>query len=1013
MKRVLSVFLVLVMVITAFPMAGLTSFAETSGDWEYSVSDNEVTITKYNGSAMEITIPVAINGNSVTKIGESAFDGCKSLKSITIPSSINNIGSYAFQGCSSLTDISIPNSVASIGNCSFKGCTSLESITIPDSITSIGAWAFLDCTSLENIIIGNGVKRMGKEVFSNTSYYNNDSNWQNGVLYIGKCLIQARTGIIGDYEILPGTQCIALYAFKNCTLLQGISIPGSVSVIERAFEGCSSLLNVTIAEGVEEIGQGTFYDCNSVQALSIPSTLAKIDFLAFARGVGSQFNAGTCQATIYYNPNADYSQLMWAAKSIIFPDGLTYVKDSAFERSPNITDITIPNSVNSIGNNAFKGCNSTPTVHCNCGSYGSQYAKMMNYNLDSVGPHVWGDEYVIEEATCTKAGKKVLTCVSCGETYEETIPIIEHKYNSGVVTTLATCTAKGVKTYTCEACGNTYTEEIPSLGHSYDVNGVCTGCGDWNNKLNTPELLNVTNLPNGILFRWNELAGAEGYMVYRKKSTDTGWKMIAGSVSGTSYLDISVDNGTTYVYTVKGYRNSVNSKYNTTGLSITYVAFTHYDAVEPTCTERGNIEYWYNPVNGKYYSDAEGTNEISLNDTRVPARGHNFVNYISNDDATCTRDGTKTAVCSNGCGAKSTIVDTGSALGHVFEHKVSLATCTSEGEEYDYCSRCHTKANVVHTPTTDHIYNNGIVTKAATCTDKGIKTYTCSECGDSYTESIPALGHSYNSRGVCTRCGDWQNKGKAPELVSITNAANGVKINWKELAGSEAYYVYRKEANTGWKKIASGVNGTSYVDTKAIAGTKYTYTIKAYIGAINSKYDTAGLTIIRLTNPSFKLANTNDGVKVSWSTVTGSKIYYIYRKDASSAYKKIASSTSLYYVDKTTKAGTKYTYAVRAVNDSVLSAYTGVVIVRLATPSVAVANTKNGPRISYNKITGTNGYYIYRKTASGSYSRIATTTSLSYVDKTAKTNTKYYYAVRAYNGSYLSAYTNNAITCKK
>ncbi len=306
------------------------------------------------------------------------------------------------------------------------------------------------------------------------------------------------------------------------------------------------------------------------------------------------------------------------------------------------------------------------------------------------------------------------------------------------------------------------------------------------------------------------------------------------------------------------------------------------------------------------------------------------------------------------------------------------------------------------------------IDQSSTCTEDGSRRCICSVCSTSYTETIPATGHSYNSKGICTKCDDWRYKANAPKLGKAVNATKGITVSWSALTGAEGYFVYRKAAGTTkWTLIASGMSNTSYTDTTAKAGTKYTYTIKAYYGGTNSKYDTTGLTVTRLANPKVKLTNDNAGVKVSWAKIAGAKGYYVYRKDASSGYKKIGTTSNLSYVDKTAKAGTKYTYTVRAYNGNDMSAYTGVTIVRLTTPSVKLANTKSGPKAKWGKVTGAKGYYVYRKTSSGSYAKIAKTTSLSYVDKTAKKNVKYYYAVRAYNGKTLSAYTNNGITCKK
>ena len=123
---------------------------------------------KYVG---DITIPSSIKVNdteySVTSVGNSAFEDCISLTSITIPNSVTSIDGFAFNGCSSLTSITIPNSVTSIAGYAFNGCISLTSITIPNSVTSIGMCAFRHCRSLTSITIPNSVTSIGGDAFAN------------------------------------------------------------------------------------------------------------------------------------------------------------------------------------------------------------------------------------------------------------------------------------------------------------------------------------------------------------------------------------------------------------------------------------------------------------------------------------------------------------------------------------------------------------------------------------------------------------------------------------------------------------------------------------------------------------------------------------------------------------------------------------------------------------------------------------------------------------------------------
>ncbi len=176
---------------------------------------------------------------------------------MTIPDSVTSIGDYAFSRCSSITSVTKPEPVTSIAGDALYGCSSLESVTIPDSVTSIGG-----------------------DAFSDTAYYNDSANWEDGVLYIGNYLIEAETSISGDYAIKAGTKCIAVRAFYGCNSLENVTIPDSVTSIgESAFYGCSNLKDITmLAEA--SIGEDAFSGCESLATVrgyshSRAETLAK------------------------------------------------------------------------------------------------------------------------------------------------------------------------------------------------------------------------------------------------------------------------------------------------------------------------------------------------------------------------------------------------------------------------------------------------------------------------------------------------------------------------------------------------------------------------------------------------------------------------------------------------------------------------------------------------------------------------------------------------------------------
>ena len=169
MKKTLSIILAVLMVITALPLTAITSFATTSGDFEYSViseEDKTCEIIHYLGSATELEIPSTLNGYNVISIGWEAFKNYTSLASVTIPNSVTSIGGYAFCGCTSLASITIPDSVTSIDNMAFEDCTSLASVTIGNGVTSIDCSSFKNCTSLASITIPDSVTYIDEGAFS-------------------------------------------------------------------------------------------------------------------------------------------------------------------------------------------------------------------------------------------------------------------------------------------------------------------------------------------------------------------------------------------------------------------------------------------------------------------------------------------------------------------------------------------------------------------------------------------------------------------------------------------------------------------------------------------------------------------------------------------------------------------------------------------------------------------------------------------------------------------------------
>ena len=248
----------------------LTSIVVESGNPRFDSRNNCNAIIETANNVLIVGCKNTIIPNSVTEIGNLAFDWCDSLTSIVIPNSVTSIGQGAFYNCEGLTSINIPNSVTSIGHGAFAWCTGLTSIVIPNSVTEIGVGVFDDCTGLASIVVESGNPRYDSRNNCNAiiETANNmlivgckNTTIPNSVTVIGYWAFYSCEGLT-SIDIPNSVTEIGEGAFYDCTGLASIVIPNSVTYIGAwAFEGCIGLTSVDISNSVTSIGDSAFYDC--------------------------------------------------------------------------------------------------------------------------------------------------------------------------------------------------------------------------------------------------------------------------------------------------------------------------------------------------------------------------------------------------------------------------------------------------------------------------------------------------------------------------------------------------------------------------------------------------------------------------------------------------------------------------------------------------------------------------------------------------------------------------------
>ncbi|GAU78840.1 leucine-rich repeat protein [Fusibacter sp. 3D3] len=419
-------------------MLSISTFAASS---DFEIDPKTGVLIKYNGSASAVIIP-----NSVTAIGDWAFAGNLTMKSLVVPNSVKIIDEYAFRDCANLKTINIPTSVTSIGESAFEnsgvtsitipssvkkigkraffnsplktatissteigflafeGCIDLENLTLTDSVKTIVAGAFQGCYNLKTLTIPKSIQTIGDAVFSNCGF--STIIIPNTVTEIGQAAFD-RCPLV-KINIPSSVEKIGANPFSNCTLLKEITVDSSnknyIAAEGVLFTKDKTTLisypagkvntSYTIPNTVKTIGQESFVKSVNLETVTIPNSVITINLGAFENCTGlTGLTLPHSVTSVGYNAFKGCTGLT----SLILSNSITSIEGYAFLNCTGLKNIVIPSSVKDLGNEIFKGCTGIESVTINNSILGSRMFKdctsLKNITLSSSVTSIGGGAF--------------------------------------------------------------------------------------------------------------------------------------------------------------------------------------------------------------------------------------------------------------------------------------------------------------------------------------------------------------------------------------------------------------------------------------------------------------------------------------------------------------------------------------------------------------------------------------------------------------------------------------------
>ena len=594
----------------------------------------------------DITIP-----DSVETIGTKAFQGCIGLKGITIPDSVTSVGDGAFQSCYHLVNVTIPNSLKSISKYMFSNCSYLVSVTIPDSVETIGESAFFRCSELRQVTIGNSVETIEKYAFEGCTNLTNitipDSVETIGEYAFNYCESMTKITIPDSVKNIGGS------AFRNCESVTEVTIGNSVETIgEYAFRNCKSMTEITIGSSVTSIGNGAFLYCDNIREVVNYSSLNIVAGKTDYENIGR--NAYFVHTPSSERPYTKVQSNYLTASQVTIPDSVTSIGNSVFLNCKSLESVTIPDSVTSIGENAFSGCTSLTGI-------------VIPSSMTSIGYAAFSECTSLTGITVSESNPSYSS--DGGVLFDkDKDALIQYPVGNDSKSYVIPDSVTSIEDFAFYGCTSitsiTFPDSVSSVGYAAFYG--CTFCDTAGN-----EICQDADCLKGRHFHGSDCD--------KLTMADTD--------------DIIIDEAVDPTCTETG--NTTGKHCSECGVIISekkilpalgHVKGTHHEASDSTCTSAGNVEYW--DCGNGCGSHLNGSLDI-MGDVVVKPLGHDTTDHAAKA-ATCTEKGWSVYQTCSRCDY-STYKEI-PALGHtVVVDKAIPATKTSVGHSAGtHCSVCDT-----------------------------------------------------------------------------------------------------------------------------------------------------------------------------------------------------------------------------------------------------------------------------------------------------------------------------------